>query len=41
MNDNWDFDNILGKISAQKRIGTSGLHQSLVSDVAKYGNKDL
>ena len=34
MNDNWDFDNILGKISAQKGIGTTEPHQSLISDVA-------
>ena len=34
MNDNWDFDNILGKISAQKGIATSGPHQSLASNVA-------
>ena len=34
MNDNWDFNNILGEISAQKDIGTSGPHQSLASDVA-------
>jgi len=34
MNDTWDFDNILGKISAQKSIGTSGSYHSLVSDVA-------
>jgi len=33
MNDNWDLDNIWGKISPQKGIGTSGPHQSLVSDV--------
>lgn len=28
------FNNILGEISAQKDIGTSGPRQSLVSDVA-------
>ena len=33
MNDNWDFDCFGGKISAQKGIGTSGPHQSLVTDV--------
>ena len=35
MNDNWDLDNICGKISPQKGIGTSGPHQSLVTDVAR------
>jgi phospholipase C len=34
MNDNWDFDNNLGEISAKKGIETSGPHQSLVTDVA-------
>ena len=34
MNDNWDFDNNLGKISVQKGRGTSGPHQSLVTDAA-------
>ena len=34
MNDNWDFDNNLGKISVQKGRGTSGSHQSLVTDAA-------
>ena len=33
MNDNWDFDNNLGEISAKKGIETSGPHQSLASDV--------
>jgi phospholipase C len=33
MNDNWNFDNNLGKISAQKGIGATEPHQSLVSDV--------
>jgi len=27
MNDNWDLDNIWGKISPQKGIDTSGPHQ--------------
>jgi len=34
MNDNWDFGCFWGKISAQKGIGPSGPHQSLVTDVA-------
>ena len=34
MNDNWDFGCFWGKISAQKGIGISGPHQSLVTDVA-------
>ena len=34
MNDNWDLDNIWGKISPQKGIDTSGPHQSLVTDAA-------
>jgi hypothetical protein len=33
MNDNWDYGCFLGKISAQRGIGTSGPHQSLASDV--------
>ena len=33
MNDNWNFDNNLGKISAQKGIGATEPHESLVSDV--------
>lgn len=33
MNDNWDYGCLGVKISAQKGIGTSGPHQSLVSDV--------
>ena len=37
MNDNWDFGCFWGKISAQKGIGTTEPHQSLISDVAlKY-----
>ena len=34
MNDNWDSDNNLAKISVQKGIATAGPHQSLVSDMA-------
>ena len=34
MNDNWDFDYILGEISAHKGIDITKPHQSLTSDVA-------
>ena len=33
MNDNWDFGYYWGIISAQRGIGTSGPHHSLISDV--------